>query len=295
MEGNSLTVLWDGDVPGITGLDASISHNLLYFSVKEEDFLYQFDMTNMEEMALIDLDRPGKLVTDWINGNVYVTAWANNIMVVNVCNFEKILCVEILRSSVHRHISAIAIDVINKFLFYSTTLYVTLDVSSSDIHRVNLDGTGDVVLESATRGEISGMTCDEERRILYHLDQHRNVISETNYDGNHKRDIFVNLTRPRGLRFFEDHLYFLTNGGFMSKCNLFGEKRMCRIFKVNSFSVNMFTLHQKSYHIPLKNLCEKSKCPDICVPSVLNWSCLCANGDVTVEGTGCNNSQVSSF
>lgn len=115
-----------------------------------------------------------------------------------------------------------------------------------------------------------------------------------NYEGKQKNVLYSNITKSVGLRFFENHLYYFTSGGYVTKCRLY-EKPRCENFKVHSYSSDLFTIMQNSLQPKLENFCENHTCTFMCVPSGLSYKCLCNDGTLIAKTDKCEIQKVINF
>lgn len=143
-------------------------------------------------------------------------------------------------------------------------------------------------------GFITGLTYDFNKKYLYYADQHSNIISKTNYEGTSKTVLFSNVTKSTGLKFFEDHLYYLTSGGYMVKCKLY-DVRQCLNFKLHSYLTDLFTIAQDSLQPSVKNVCNNHTCTYLCIMGQNSYKCLCKNGAVVSPHQSCNSTKVRMF
>lgn len=140
-------------------------------------------------------------------------------------------------------------------------------------------------------GFATGLTYDLNKKQLYYADQHSNVINRISYEGNLKTVVFANVTKSTGLKFFEDHLYYLTTGGYMVKCKVY-DVRHCLSFKLHSYSTNLFTIAQSSLQPQVTNPCSNHTCSYLCVMGQYAYHCLCKNGVVVSPYQNCNSTEV---
>lgn len=135
-------------------------------------------------------------------------------------------------------------------------------------------------------GYITGLTFDHNKKHIYFINEHSGQISSIDYEGKHNTILYSNITRSAGLKFFENHLYYFTTGGFMTKCRLYNKPR-CSNFKVHSYSSEQFTILHQSLQPKLENVCQNHSCTLICVPSGSSYKCLCNDGTLKNENEKC--------
>lgn len=147
------------------------------------------------------------------------------------------------------------------------------------------------MMKSTAPGYITGLAYDLHRKELFYVDQHQGRIGKINYDGTSNTVLTSNLTRPVGLSFFENHLYFLISGGFMGKCRLYAPV-VCDTFKLNKYSTDLFALDQQSRQPSGENVCANHNCTHMCVASRMHYKCLCEDGKLVKEGEECGETKV---
>lgn len=309
-QSNSLNIIYADETPKITGLDLTVDQ-YVYFSIETAGTIHRINTVTKKREYMEHIGQPQKLAVDWATNNVYYVNAESESRAISVCNFDKKMCNTLINTDVHRQVSAIAVDSLNKYLFYSITSWWIFNSPSFIIYKTNLDGTGKQELVPSTPGKavlgnylptyltyfmiclgfITGLTYDLNKKVLYYVDQRNNQIRSINYDGTKNTAVFSNLTHPVSIKFFENHIYYSSQGGFMSKCQLF-EKRTCDTHKLQSQSIDLFALNQKSLQPNVEDACRNNTCTYLCVPGVARYKCVCSDGTFVSPMEKCLNKEV---
>lgn len=292
---NSLSLVYSDDTPRISGLDISISTKYLYFTIEVTGTIHRINLENGTKDYISNVGQPQKLAVDWISQNVYFVNADSSYKSISLCNFDLQRCAKVIDLNIHGQVSALAIDAFNKYIFYAVVNWWVFNSPNYIIYRANLDGTKLIQLVNSSNGHISGLTFDCNKRVLYYIDRYHGHIHFLNYDGSHHVYIQSNLTNPRELNLFEDHLYFLSSNGHLGRCSLYGEERMCNTFKIQDYYSHLFVISQQSRQPYTSNVCQNSSCSFICVPSDVEARCLCEDGKIIKEKEQCQNYNVSIY
>ncbi|KAJ8941717.1 hypothetical protein NQ318_023313 [Aromia moschata] len=234
---NSLNVLFGDDVPKITGLDADTPSSHVYFSVEATNSIYRFNPRNKQQSVefIVHIGQPQKIALDWSTHNIYFYNAESDAKSISVCNFYEMLCGKLIDVDVHRQVSALAVDSVNKVMFYTLTSWWVLNNPSYVVYKCNLTAAG-VMSSSRTP-------------------QHSKQIGMLDYVRNSKSLLFTTHESTHGLKFAENYLYYLVNGGYMTKCKLF-DSRECDTFKLHSSSGDLFTIMQSALQPKVENPCR---------------------------------------
>lgn len=293
---NTLTVLYADDTPEITGLDVSVAEGLVYFSIKESGTIHRLNMKNYNREYMVTAGAPSKLAVDWITQNVYFADGSGHDNAVKVCNFDKKKFATLFKLDPAVQLTAIAVDPINKLLFYAVTTWWIFNSPNSIVYRRTLDGAKVTVLLRSTKGHITGLSTDPYARKIYLADQHNGKIHRIDYDGGDRNLLIAsNLSRPYGLNLFEDHLFFKVRGSsYTSKCRLFGDEgRACDTFQISGATGDLFVVSQISRQPSTTNLCATTNCTVLCVSADAGAKCLCSDGRTVFQGAACTLHAVS--
>lgn len=287
-----LSITYKDNTPSISGLDVSTKANHLYFTIKEAGTLSLKNLADGSHKFISGLEKPGQVAVDWITENVYYV----DGVTINVCNFKTEKCAKIYTSKEQAQVSAIAVDAVNKYLFFALTKWWHFNMPTSTLYRCNLDGSKPNEIANVPNSYVTGITFDINKKKIYYGSQHTNSIYRINYDGLDKIILFdLNETRPVGLELFEDHLYFLTVGGYMEKCNLFGAKLKCTDMRLSGYAIKYFAISQEDRQPKRDDICRTHNCSHLCIPSDVGVRCLCETGDVVKENQPCQERKVLNF
>lgn len=290
---NSLSILYSKEIPKITGLDVSTATGYVYFSIQDSGTLNKIHMRNQTKFFIPVLGQPEQIALDWISNNVYLINSYGSEKFISVCHFDSGKCATLKELDVNDHVGAFAVDPINKYIFYAVTQWWLFNSPHYTVYRCNLDGTKVHELLKTSVGFVSGFTYDSNKKILYFAEQYRGKIFSMNYDGSNQQNIISDLSTPRGLNMFEDHLFFFASHQFMQKCSLYGEERFCDTFKFNSYCNQLFVIAQESRQPRGVNVCENHSCSHLCIPSDVEVRCVCEDGSIVDEDKECPSSTVS--
>ncbi|XP_018579962.1 putative vitellogenin receptor [Anoplophora glabripennis] len=290
---NSLSIIYSNEMPEISGLDFVLKSKSVYFSIEMTSTIHRINQETQVRQYIEHVGQPQKISVDWTSQNVYFYNASSEAKSISVCNFEEMLCAKLIDIDIHRQVSAIAIDSLNKVMFYSVTSWWVLNSPSYIIYKCNLDGSGKVELVKFDKGYVTDLTFDFNSKHLYFIDQHKAEISMVNYEGKLKTLLFTAEARPVGLKFFENYLFYLTSGGYLFKCKLF-EDRHCENFKLHGYSSNFFTIAQDSLQPRLENVCKNHSCSYLCLPSESQYKCLCSDGKIISKSEKCSGKQLES-
>lgn len=291
---NTLRVIFSDETPKITGLDVSTTAGYIYFSIQDTGTIHKLNIKTKTKSYITSIGQPEKISLDWVSQNVYFINGYGKTKTIDVCHFDSDKCATIKEVGIGDHVTSISVDPINKYLFYTTVQWWVFNSPHYTLYRSNLDGTKTKELIKSSKGFITGMTYDSNKKILYFIEHHDGYIYAINYDGTDLMAIIYNLTNPRGLNLFEDQLFFLTSRQQMGKCTLYGETRYCDTFKLQSYMTHLFVISQESRQPAERNICDKHNCSHLCIPSDIGVRCLCENGQIVEENIKCPSDLVRS-
>lgn len=287
---NSLKLVYSDETPKITSLDVSVKSGYIFFTVENSDTILKINRADSKREYMENVGQPTKITLDWITGNLYYVNNAPGVKSISICNFEDKACSNLIPVDIHRQVSALVVDSSNKLLFYSLVSWWTFNSPNYVIYKTNLDGTGTQELVKSTSGYITGLAFDLYKKELYFIDQHQSQLTKIKYDGSDKTLLVSNLTRPVGLNFFENHLFFQT-GGFMQKCRLY-KPITCDTFRLKS---DRFAVVQESRQPESDNACKNHTCSHLCVLGKSQYRCLCENGKFVAPEVECDDLKVPKF
>lgn len=137
---NTLNLLFEEEIPKITGLDVD-SRGFVYFSVSDAETLHRMNKSSGERSYIEQVGQVQNLGVDWITGNVYVVNNDVHSKAITVCNFHDKLCARLIPIDLHRQVSALVVDAVNRVIFYSITSWWMFNSPSYVVYKSNLDGT----------------------------------------------------------------------------------------------------------------------------------------------------------
>ncbi|XP_060527930.1 putative vitellogenin receptor [Cylas formicarius] len=280
---NSLHILYSEDMPKIVGLDVAVKEHNIYFTTENSGTIQRINLKNKTRQYIDHIGLPQKIAYDWSTGHIYYYNTVPDSKSISVCSFQEMLCAKVIDIDIHRHVSDFVIDSVNKIIFYTLTSWFIFNWPSYAIYKANLDGSNIQEIVNNTEGYITGLAYNFNKMELYYVDQHLGQIWSTRYNGKQKKLLFSNLTRPTGLKFFEDNLYFSTSNGQMSKCQLFHSKT-CNSFKTRA---NLFSLIQEGLQPDTVDPCQNHNCTFLCVAGSSHYQCLCENGKIIHTNEEC--------
>nr|XP_023011722.1 vitellogenin receptor-like [Leptinotarsa decemlineata] len=280
---NILSVVFATPAPKITGLDVLVNPRTIYFSMEETSTIHKIDMTSKTRHFIRNIGQPQDIAVDWSTHNIYYYNTDTNSKSISICSFEE-KCAKLIDVDMHRQVAGLVVDSVNKFLFYALNSWYVFNSPSYVIYRCNLDGTEKTEIMKTTDGFVSDITFDHNSRILYYMDMYLGQINKITYDGSFKTPIYSNITRSSGLKFFENRLYYSTNGGFVSVCRLYGFLR-CDSFRLHNDAIDFFTILQETLQPSVGNPCKNHNCSNLCVPAQFGYKCLCQDGTL-LSGPG---------
>nr|QQK84939.1 vitellogenin receptor [Chrysoperla nipponensis] len=280
------------DTPPITGLEYSLQEDALYYSIEKLDVIYKVFLTNNTRKFVRYLRKPTILALDWITNNIYFVE-ESITSAIKVCHLEEQKCAKLITLDTET-VSALAIDAVNKYIFYATTFWWLYNTPKSVLYKVNLDGTHTQELAHKNLEFITGITYDIYKKKVYYVDQSTSKIERINYDGSARELVWSasNITHssnlhPYGLNLFEDHLFFMTPNGILKKCKLYGNLQ-CEDIRLHRNTINHFVIAQDSRQFSLPNVCVGHNCSYLCIQSEVGIKCVCENGNVIQENEMCD-------
>nr|AVH84929.1 vitellogenin receptor [Harmonia axyridis] len=290
---NSIKLLYSADTARITGLAYSFANSDIYVSIENMGIIMRINLKTGMKDVIYNVGQPKKVTLDWITNNIYFYNHMPYSKSIDVCNFQSKNCAPLIKTDLHSQVTNIAVDGVNRVLFYSVTTWFLFNTPTCTIYKVYLDGSGRQALAEDIQGYISGIAYDVNKKHLYYTNQHVGMINRVSYDGSMKVIITQNVTHSMGLGFFENRLYYLSFGGTMHKLKLFGGGND-ETFKVNMFNDGLFNIVQKSVQPDGIDNCANNSCSYLCLPSKTHYRCLCEDSQVIKEGEKCHSISRSS-
>lgn len=140
---------------------------------------------------------------------------------------------------------------------------------------------------------ILGLSFDPDKKELYFIDQYMGKLQKMQYDGLKPAIIASNLTNPNGLIFFENHLFFLSNG-LLGTCQTY-HLTSCHYVPLQK-NTHLFAINQQSRQPDFNgNPCKNHTCSHLCIPVEFDYKCLCPNGKWAAASEKCDSHQVCNY
>lgn len=274
-------------------MDMNIRKNILYFTVEDSDALYEYNATDGSHTFVENIGDPTLVSLDWITDNVYFVDKSAEPSI-GVCHMANRVCITLVKRKPRDIIKGLAVDPVNKQIFFAVLRRYVFDPAESFIYSANMDGTNVEVVASG-KMHISALACDHDRHILYFTEWNSRAIWSVNYDGS-KLQVVIgneNILRPIGLDLFEGTAGVINIGSnVVVRCKIYGDKA-CQLFKLNvNNPENIFTV-QESRQRMVRDNCEDKNCSAICVAKDRWADCVCDYADVVEVNTHCSHYSVS--
>lgn len=157
---NKLTTIFSSTIAKITGLDANYDPKFIYFSLEQPPSIHQIEIETKKRNFLLDKDivQPQKLAVDWSTQNIYYYNAQSNDKFIGICSYKDTACAKVINIDLHRQVSAMAVDSVNKKLYYALSNWWMFNSPTYMIFSTNLDGTGSEVLVEASSGKFTAIT-----------------------------------------------------------------------------------------------------------------------------------------
>lgn len=288
---NTLDVLYSDNGIKITGIDVSIRNGLVYFVTEDSETLNRIHLHDHTHEYMSNVGKPQHLSVDWITQNVYFVDDSFASKSIHVCNFETQHCASIINFHVNSRITALTVDSINKYVFYSLSNWETSN-SPSILYKCRFDGSDLQLIYHSVNDFISGLTYDFHKRILYYSDQINGRISKIQYNGADQMVIIGNLTKPAAPAVFDDHLCFYLPSGYISACPLFKDYQACRGYRFYGHFNEKYAIVHSSRQPVVRNVCQNNSCSHFCVPMEDEFQCLCNSDTVNHDVNYCQLTKV---
>lgn len=285
----SLGITWSSEYSRITGLDVNVARKLIYFTMDDESSVYEFNMDTKLINFITNVGNPKKLAVDWVTNNVYFIDKHSPPMI-RVCHMAEKVCIQLLKFHQKDIIESIAVDPVNRKLFYTNLHFISYHHPTSVIYVTNLDGTHSNVLAQSD-SHVSDIVCDPNKKIIFYAELNANVIRSVDYDGLNGRIIVKNndmIHRPISMTLFEDELTILNVGvNRAAKCLVYG-LRECRSFEINAYNAEHIVMVQQSRQKEVQNVCAQNNCSMVCIAADRGPKCMCNGGAFVEAGVQCH-------
>lgn len=302
MSSSIISVIDTNTYDKITGISFDNHENVLYYTVKSKGIIYQHNMKTNQLHFVKHLEKPGKISLDWITKNIYVVEYNTIQPRINVCNFNKLQCSMLLQLNKNDIVMDIAVDPINKLLFYVIQLK-TLDKIRSTVHKSYLDGTRAQLIANGEKYgysnefKITSLSYDFYKKIVYFTESNTNALYSVRYDGTDIETVHTRtsaIRNPTSVDVFEDRAFILNLGTkSYAICPLYGTKK-CRAYELFTFNGENVEIVQSIKQKMITNECDNSNCSVTCVPAGTGPKCVCYGGSQTQPKTECYDSSTVS-
>ncbi|XP_014204223.1 vitellogenin receptor [Copidosoma floridanum] len=288
----SVTVVAQFPGTEITGLDVNSRENTIYWSNENLGTINKIQVDTKKITSATDgVGRPEMLALDWITNNVYFFDNQREPLI-KACNVDanKTAIIVRIKGSKTR-VTAITLEPIKEILFWGEVEWkVLFDKPKGEIRRSDLMGNNIKVIVNDTLGIVSGLTIDHQRSLIYWADNYLASVECVDFDGNNRKAILADLvSKPIGLNFFEDSLYWQAEtSGVLRKHQLYGNTVYHLLVVSSSNLSRLFALAQVSRQPHTEDRCATRGCQHLCVVSKGQPSCICSDGFPAMNnGTEC--------
>ncbi|XP_052899994.1 putative vitellogenin receptor [Anopheles moucheti] len=274
----------------IITMDMDIRQQKLYFAAENSAALYELNLQTNATNVMTSVGTPDKLTVDWITANVYFVDITEPS--IKVCNFERAACARVISFTQRNFVKALAVDPVNKHMFYSLLYSWIFQVPHSIIFKARLDGTQQEIVTKQP-GLISAVAVDPQSQLLYYTELSGNTLCRVDYLGKQLKVLVRDqphiLNHPMQLSVFENQALIVNRASAtVGQCQLFAGYR-CDRFNVNVPPSKHVLLVQESRQPMAKNWCANSlhNCTHLCIPEDAKGKCVCENGLEIREGDRC--------
>nr|XP_012218610.1 PREDICTED: vitellogenin receptor-like [Linepithema humile] len=283
----------------ISSIDSNALDDALYWSSEEEGTINKMNVKTKKILTMGNFT-PKAIAVDWVTNNVYFND-NNRRNVIKVCNLEQLKCAVIVEIKDMAKVTALAVDPILGYLFWSHTTWHSHDKPIAEIYRTNLMGADMKKIVFRNISVVSGMAIDQLKFKLYWSDSYFKTIESANYEGD-GRTTFLNtdICRPASINIFEDSIYWLmASTGQLQKCKLYGDKA-CTTIDIGTHNIHRhFTIfHTVNHPNVVENFCKIEHCDYMCVlnHSIIDLldehiesfvTCICQDGKPVKPNTIC--------
>lgn len=267
----------------INDFDVDMRRNIMYFSTIANPNLHEMNLQTGEMRIIDEVNDVKKIALDWINGNIYVVEIGSE-QIIKVCTVAQRMCVPLKQIDLHSFVSAIAVDPVNKYVFYvqvfeSTSVrgFETAPVSS--IHRMRLDGSDDKEIHKSDT--VFALTLDIQQKRIYFTESSTQSLLALDYDGDSTQTFRTNnryLREPISINVFENVAYIVNRrSSEITQCKLFGS-RDCHQINLMAMGMSKIVIAQESRQQPMVSMCAEHSCDAICIPADTNVKFLKRDG-----------------
>lgn len=284
----------------INDFDVDVRREKLYFSTVAGSNLNEMDLRTGEMRIFAGVKNLKSLATDWITGNIY-TVEVGETQKLRVCSMDQQICAELKKIDSHHFLVALAVDPVNKYLFY-VQVFQSLDTkafstpTTSTIVRTRLDGSDEKPIHK--NEIIMALTLDIDQKRIYFTESSTQSLIAIDYDGK-IIDTFTAQNRylrePISINVFENKAYIVNQlSSQITQCKLFGD-RECHQINLMAMGMSKILIAQKSRQQMTVSMCEKHSCDAICIPADTSVKFLLRNGSEVESLEKCRQDMVRTF
>lgn len=291
---NTLDILISADANQITSMDINVDKEIIYFTVEDSGTIFSLNLKNNSKHTISSIGAPGKVSVDWITDNIYfVDSGISDLQSINVCHMEDESCSRIFNFSSHEIVTAMTIDGLNQFIFFTLKNSWNYGITTSTLYRMNLDGTRlEIILKNIPL--VSDLAIDLNKKIVYFISIRSKSIGMVKYNGSFNKTVIKDnseISRPISLSIYENEAYIINLGSSkLTKCLLYGDFS-CKQTDVNVQNSKNFVIGQESNQKRVQNPCHQHNCSFMCVQASANHpKCLCHDGVYVQPNIQCNDS-----
>ncbi|XP_040174027.1 putative vitellogenin receptor [Anopheles arabiensis] len=273
----------------ITALDLDVRLRRLYYAAENGAALYEHDLRTNETRVLENVGRPDRLAVDWVAGNVYFADATEPSL--KVCHFGRGACARVASFSQRNYVKAVAVDPVNRYLFYALLFSWIFQVPHTIVYRARLDGSlQEIVTKQA--GIVSALAVDPQAQLLYYTELAGNTLRRVDYLGQGQRVLAEDqpglLHQPVQLSVYENQALVVNRAppGSIGQCQLYGQYR-CEPYRVNVPPTGLLLVVQESRQPMVPNVCDRANCTHLCVAVGPVARCICENGLEIAQGDRC--------
>jgi hypothetical protein len=269
-------------------VDINFQNSKVYWSHTDLDYnvpakIYSANIDGSGEEVLVDTNLlyVSDIAVDWIGGNLYWvdSSWAR----IEAMHLDNLNRTEILRTGPNTNPSAIAVDPLSRYMFW-TDLGVMPQIECA-----SMDGSDRHVVISSSISHPVGITIDYNEQRIYWSDSELYRLEYCDYDGRNRFIVETDasgLLYPFALTVANNDLFWTdwVTDSIYATHKQHGSAGNNGYFKtVATFSSDPFGIEAllESRQQPGDNPCENSTCSHICVLSSTDdrgYVCLCPEG-----------------
>lgn len=286
-----LTKVWSTNGSRIVGIDMNIRKNMLYFTVEDTDALYEYNMTDGTHLIIESIGNPTAVALDWITDNIYFVDKGDQPRI-RICHANRRVCITIMRLQSMHVVKSLAVDPINRWIFYAVVYRQPMRPLESEIYRARLDGNSPTLV-LRTMSHVSALACDYDRDMVYYTEWDSPAIWSVTYSGHNATKVLQNeqIRRPLSISLFEGCARVVSMASnVVVKCKLYGSKA-CDLYKLNVDNPgHLITVQESRQRTNVRDMCDSLNCTAICIMHDDYADCECDDGVIVDTKTPCGSS-----